>query len=179
MVNGGQLEAGLLEVLLDEAPFAMALLIEGLFNITKLPQIASSVSTHQKFSWCYRWMLDKERKPLTHEGKLEIRPLISCCGAEISRHIRAMSCNRDGILVFITSTISIAECFCHPVTGTNEGRFPVDIVGALLLTRADLALIKGSRASISECCKLGRVGIIGCIAAWIVEQDFGDVVVRE
>jgi hypothetical protein len=47
MVNGGQLEAGLLEVLLDEAPFAMALLIEGLFNFMKLPQIASAVNTHQ------------------------------------------------------------------------------------------------------------------------------------
>lgn len=110
----------------------------------------------------------KERRPHTHEGKLEIGPLILRCRAEISRHIRGMSCNRDGILVFITSTTSIAECFCHPVTGTNEGCFRVNIVGALLLTRADLALIKGSRASVSECCKLGRIGVICCIAAWIV-----------
>ena len=44
MVNGGQLEAGLLEVLLDEAPLARALLIEGLSIVMKLPQIAGVVS---------------------------------------------------------------------------------------------------------------------------------------
>ena len=113
-------------------------------------------------------MMGIERKPLTHEGKLEIGPLILCCGAEISRHISAMSCNGNGILVFITTSPSITECFSHPVTRTNKSRFPVDIVGALLLTSADLALIKSSRASVSECRKLGRVGVIGCIAAWIV-----------
>ena len=79
-----------------------------------------------------------------------------------------MSCNGDRILVFITSAPLVAKSFCHPVTRANEGCFRIDIVGALLLTCADLAFINGSRASVPECCELGRVGIIGCIAAGVV-----------
>lgn len=66
MVNGGQLEAGLLEVLSDEAPFAMALLIEGLLVVMKLPQIAGAVSTSIIENSMELWVNDGNREETTY-----------------------------------------------------------------------------------------------------------------
>ncbi len=45
-MNSGQLDAGFIDVLLDETPFAIVSLIEGLFALIKLPHIASRVNIH-------------------------------------------------------------------------------------------------------------------------------------
>jgi len=90
-----------------------------------------------------------------------------------------MCCDWNRVLVFEARSTFVTECFCKPVAWADESRLSVYVVSSLLLTSPYLALVYCCGTCVPESRKFGSIWVISSVAAWVIEQDLGNVVICE
>ena len=82
-------------------------------------------------------------------------------------------------MVFEARSPFVTERLCKPVAWADERCLSIYIVSSLLLACPDLGLVDSCRSSVTESRKFSGIWIIGGVAARVIEQDLGNIIVRE
>lgn len=134
---------------------------------------------------------------LTHKGPVQVGSLINLGWSKVRRQIRRVRRRWHRVLVVVSGAALARIGFREPVAGADKGRFGVYVlrrdvsstrqsnntmgthIRALLLTSGKRADVDGRRASVAKRCECGVVGVDAGVGAWVVHEDFGDVVICE